>query len=283
MAELRSESGFLDVQGAPLYYEVTGQGQPVLFIHAGIADSRMWDEQLPIFAQRYQVIRYDLRGYGKSQIPAGRFANHEDAAALLHFLNIEKACVVGVSFGGRVAVDFALVHPEMVSALVLSAPSIGGTEPSEDVMGFAQEEEALLEAGDLEAATNLNVRFWVDGPGRTPDQVNPEVRRRVYEMQYHAFTVPIPAEAEEAEIEPPAMQRLAEIRVPTLIIVGDCDLPGKVVQAQQLAEQIPFAQLEIVKGAAHMVSMERPEEFNRLVLDFLEKHPVSNEQNFSPE
>lgn len=272
MAELRSESGFVDVQGAPLYYEVTGQGHPLLFIHAGIADSRMWDEQIPVFAQHYRVIRYDLRGFGKSQIPAGRFAHYEDPAVLLHFLNIERAHVVGVSFGGKVAVDFALVHPALVSSLVLAAPSIGGTEPSEDVMCFAEEEEALLERGDLEAATNLNLRFWVDGPKRTPEQVNPEVRQRVYEMQYHAFTVPIPAGAEESEIEPAAMQRLAEIRVPALIIVGDGDLPGKIALAQQLAEQMPFAQLEIVKGAAHMVSMEQPEEFNRLVLDFLERH-----------
>ncbi len=130
----------------------------------------------------------------------------------------------------------------------------------------------LLERGDLEAATNLNVRFWVDGPRRTPDQVNPEVRRRVYEMQYHAFTVPMPAEAEEVTIEPPAMKRLAEIHVPTLIIVGDCDLPAKIALTQQLAREIPQAQLEIVKGAAHMVSMEQPEALNRLVQNFLNLH-----------
>ncbi|HZU68136.1 MAG TPA: alpha/beta hydrolase [Ktedonobacteraceae bacterium] len=272
MVELRSESGFLDVQGAPLYYAVTGQGQPLLLIHAGIADSRMWDEQVPVFAPQYQVIRYDLRGFGKSQFPAGSFASYEDPAALLRYLHIEKAHVVGVSFGGKVAVDFALVHPEMVNSLVLVAPSIGGAPSSEAVKGFNEEEEMHLERGDLEAATDLNVRFWVDGPRRTPDQVNPEVRRRVYEMQYHAFTVPIPAEAEEVVLEPPAIKRLAEIRVPTLIIVGDCDQPDKIALAQRLAAEIPQARLEIIKGAAHMVSMEQPEAFNRLVQDFLNLH-----------
>ena len=272
MTDLRSETGFLTVQGAPLYYEVTGQGQSLLFIHAGIADSRMWDEQFPVFAQHYQVIRYDLRGFGKSQFPAGRFANYEDPAALLHFVNVGNAHVIGISFGGKIAVDFALAHPEMVSSLVLVAPSIGGVQPSEEVLHFAEEEEALLERGDLQAATDLNVRFWVDGPQRVPDQVNPEVRRRVYEMQYHAFTVPMSTEAEELMIEPPAIGRLTEIRVPTLIIVGDCDLPGKIDLAQRLAVQIPHAQLEIITGAAHMVSMEQPEEFNRIVLDFLRDH-----------
>lgn len=272
MTGLPSETGFLTVQGAPLYYEVTGQGQPLLFIHAGIADSRMWDEQFLVFAQDYRVIRYDLRGFGKSQFPAGSFANYEDPAALLHSLNVEKTHVIAVSFGGKVAVDFALLHPEMVSSLVLVAPTIGGEHLTEDVLDFIREEESLLERDDLKAATDLNIRFWVDGPRRTPDQVDPEVRRRVYEMQYHAFTVSVPEGVEELMIEPPAIRRLGEIRVPALIIVGDCDLPGKIALAQQLAEHLPFAQLQIIKDAAHMVSMERPQEFNRIVLDFLKDH-----------
>src|SRR5215469_12242158 len=112
MATLQPEASFLNAQGAPLYYEVAGQGYPLLLIHAGVADSSMWDEQFEVFAGQYKVIRYDLRGFGKSEFPAGLFANHEDPAALLKFLNVKRAHVIGISFGGKIALDFTLVHPE---------------------------------------------------------------------------------------------------------------------------------------------------------------------------
>ena len=271
MAELQPEAGFLNAQGAPLYYEVAGQGYPLLLIHAGIADSSMWDEQFHVFAERYKVMRYDLRGYGKSEFPAGLFANYEDAAALLKFLIVKKAHVIGISFGGKIALDFALVHPEMVASLVLVAPSVDGHEPSEDVLRFGEEEEELLEHGDLEGATELNLRMWVDGPKRTPEQVNASVRRRVHDMQYHAFMVPIPEAAEELALQPPAITRLEEVSVPTLIMVGDYDIPDKLALAQKLADEIPGAQQVVIPGVAHMVNMEKPGEFNRVVLDFLNR------------
>ncbi len=271
MAELASQKGFLDVQGAPIYYEVAGRddGPALLFLHAGIADSSMWDEQFSAFAEQCRVIRYDLRGFGKSQVPNGPFANYEDPAALLRLLDVEKAHVIGISFGSQICVDFALAYPAMVSSLVLVAPGVSGTLPSEEVLRFAEEEDALVERGDLAGATALNVRFWVDGPKRTPEQVNPEVRKRVYAMQYMAFTIPTPEEAEEVKLEPPARFRLAEIQVPTLVIVGDCDLPEKIEFARQLATEIPLAQLEIFADVAHMVSMEKPQEFNDSVRNFL--------------
>jgi len=271
VAELQTQAAFLNTQGASLYYEVAGQGEAVLFIHAGIADSRMWDEQFSVFAQRYQTIRYDIRGFGQSQMPAAPFAHHADPANLLRALNIEKAYVIGNSFGGKIAVDFALTYPEMVASLVLVAPSIGGDTPSPEVRQFWEEEEALVEQGNLEAATELNVRVWVDGPRRTAGQVNAHVRQRVHDMQYHTFTVPVPEGSEEIELQPPAMTRLAEIRVPTLIIVGNYDFPDKLELAQRLSEQIPNAQLVIIPDAAHVVSMEQPEQFNQHVLSFLDQ------------
>ena len=272
MTELASRSGFLNAQGAPLYYEVAGpeSAPALLLLHAGVADSRMWDEQFPVFARQYRTIRYDLRGFGQSQFPVGPFANYEDPAELLTYLGIEKAHVVGLSFGSKVALDFALIHPERVHSLVLAAPAVGGGPSSEEVQRFNEEEEALLARGALEAAADLNVRMWVDGPQRTPEQVDPLVRQRVYDMQYHAFTVAMPEEDKEISPQPPAITRLAELRVPTLIIVGDYDLPEKVALARQLYECIVGAQLAIIPTVAHMVSMERPDEFNRLVLDFLQ-------------
>jgi pimeloyl-ACP methyl ester carboxylesterase len=274
MTESHPQTGFLDTQGAPLYYEVAGSGYPLLLIHAGIADSRMWEDQFQTFAQQYMVVRYDLRGYGKSEVPAGPFSNHEDVSALFEHLGIKQAHVIATSFGGLVAIDFTLAYPEKVTSLVLGAPSVSGHEStSTEVKRFAEEEAALLDQGDLAGATDLNVRTWVIGLQRTPDQVDPNVRQRIYEMQLHAFTVPIPDEAEMLDLEPPPITRLAEIHVPTLLIIGEYDLPEKHELVKLLAAEIPQAQQVVITGAAHIVNIEQPAAFNKIVLDFLKDHP----------
>lgn len=192
MTEQPSTTGFLDVPGASLYYECAGQGHPLLLIHAGIADSRMWDEQFSLYVQHYRVIRYDLRGYGQTRLEPGTFANHEDVTALLDALDARKAHIIGVSFGSAIALDFTLTHPDMVTSLVMVAPTVSGDEPSERIRQFIHDENALMEQDDIAGATELNLRLWVDGIHRSPEQVNPTVRQRVYDMQYHAFTIPMP-------------------------------------------------------------------------------------------
>jgi pimeloyl-ACP methyl ester carboxylesterase len=271
MTAFTSITGFLDVQGAPLYYEVAGQGPALLLIHAGVADHRMWDQQFVVFARQYRTIRYDLRPFGQSQLPAGPFADYEDPAALLRHLGVKRAHVIGASFGGKIALDFALAHPAMIDSLILVAPDIGGYPPSEEIQRFGQEEAILLERGDREGATELNLRMWVDGPLRTPEQVNPLVRQRVHDMQYQAFTAAIPEGVEEIALDPPAVERLAELHRPTLVLVGDRDVPQKLVLAHELAMRITGAQQVIVPGVAHMVSMEQPEFFTNAVLEFLNK------------
>jgi pimeloyl-ACP methyl ester carboxylesterase len=266
---ITSQTGFADINGARLYYEVVGAGHPLLLLHAGVADSRMWDDQWQPFARRYRAIRYDLPGFGQSQLPGQPYALHDAVAELLGFLGVERAHVVGVSFGGRIALDFALAHPEMLSALVLVCPDVGGAQPSDALRRFGEEEEALLERGDLAAATELNLRMWVDGPQRTSDQVDPSVRERVREMQHHAFAIPMTEGFELLRLEPPAIERLAEVRAPTLIVIGNLDQPEKLALADRLVDEIPGARKVVIPGAAHMVSMERPAEFNQVVLDFL--------------
>lgn len=264
------QRGFAPVNGAELYYETAGSGYPLLLIHAGVADSRMWNEHFGNFARRYRVIRYDLRGFGRTMMPTGAYASYEDAAGLLDFLGVAQAHVVGISFGGRIALDLALAYPERVSALVLGAPSVGGHQPPEEVRRFAEAEDDALERGDLDAATELNLRMWVDGPYRAPDEVDPAVRRRVGEMQRHAFAIPEPDDAEERPLAPPAIKRLDEIQAPTLVLVGDQDIPDKLMVAERLAAEIPGAQKAVIPGVAHMLSMEKPAEFRELVLDFLQ-------------
>ena len=271
MAVFPVKTGYLDVQGAPLYYEVAGEGPTILLLHAGIADHRMWDQQFAVFTQHYQTIRYDLRSFGRSQVPAGPFAHYEDPAALLQHLGVDRAHVVGASFGGKVAIDFALAYPALVASLILAAPALGGYPPSEEILRLGQEEDALLEHGDREAATELNLRMWVDGPLRTPEQVNPLVRQMIHDMQYHAFTIPEPENAELIALNPSAVERLAELHLATLIFAGDHDVPSMRDIAQKLSTHIAGAQYVLVPGAAHMVSMEQPELFTSTVLAFLDK------------
>src|SRR5947209_8694969 len=110
-ATMGARSGLVSVHGTDLYYEELGEGHPVILLHAGIADSRMWDEQMPVLAERYRVVRYDLRGFGRSKMVAGAFSHRADLAALLDALGIASAALVGCSFGGRVATEFALEFP----------------------------------------------------------------------------------------------------------------------------------------------------------------------------
>lgn len=257
---------------AGLAYDVDGEGPAVVLIHEGIADRRMWEPQIGPFTRAgYRVVRYDLRGYGDSKLPSGPFSNVGDLEDMLEHLGVERASLVGVSYGGRIALEFAILHPEAVEALVLVGAGLRDTDWSEEVKRFGQEEDRLLEAGDLEGAVELNLRLWVDGPSRGPDQVDSAVRDRVGEMQRRAFEVqlPVPDAGPDSPFDPPATARLDEVRCPTLVVVGELDQPDILRIADQLAGGIPGARKAVISGTAHVPSMEKPDAFNELVLGFL--------------
>jgi len=262
-------SGLANINGAQIYYEVKGTGHPLLLIHAGIADSRMWNTQVEAFCDVYRVIRFDLRGFGRSDMPSGFFSNHEDVRALLDFLHIRTAVILGISFGGLIALDFALAYPEYVAALVLGAPSVSGAKPSERIKQFWEEEDLALEKGDFDEATEINLRLWVDGPHRTPSQVNPVVREQVREMQLAIFKKGIPDDVEEIGLNPPAIERLGDVKIPIQVMVGDLDLEEKQDLVNRLASEFPEARKVVIPGVAHMLNMEEPEVFNQSVLNFL--------------
>ncbi len=271
MSESRSVTG-RDVGGAELSYEVAGDEPAVVLLHAGIADRRMWEPQVePFVAAGYRVIRYDLRGYGDSALLSGPFSNLDDLHGLLEQLGIERASLVGVSYGGRIALEFAIAYPERVEALVLVGAGLRDAEWSDEIKRFGDEEESLLEGGDLEGAVELNLRMWVDGPSRGPGEVDPDVRERVREMQRRAFEVQLakPDAGPDSPFDPPASARLDEVRCPTLVVAGELDQPDILRIADQLATGIPGAQKAVIPGTAHAPSMEKPDEFNELVLQFL--------------
>lgn len=265
-----SQQGFAAINGARLYYEAGGEGQPVVFLHSGLTNSRMWDAQVSDFAWRYRVIRYDLRGFGRSEMLPGAFSNRADLAGLLRFLGVERAVLIGSSMGGQLATDFALEYPEMVAALVLVGAGISGRQPSEFLMQQWTAIDALAEAGDVAQSVEMELRLWVDGPGRAPEQVDQALRELVREM--NAENVRRVLEEEQGqpqELEPPALARLGEIGVPTLVLVGEHDVPDMLESAERLARDIPGARKIVLPDTAHLPSLEQPETFNRLVLEFL--------------
>jgi len=258
-----------DVRGARLAYQASGAGHPVVLVHAGIADARMWDDQVVAFAARYRVVRYDARGFGQSDAPAGAFARHEDLIGLLDALGIARAHLVGVSMGSSTARDAAIAYPDRVSALVLVSARAGG-EPSAALRDGWTKVDELVEAGDLAGANELELRMWIYGPRRTPEQVDPAMRERVGEM--NGALLAMDGEGmDEQELDPPAAGRLGEIRVPTLVVVGAEDVPDVVDSADPLVHAIPGAKRATIAGAAHLPNMEKPEEFNRIVLTFLDE------------
>jgi 3-oxoadipate enol-lactonase len=243
-------------------------------VHAGVGDRRLWDGQMDAFAVAHRVVRLDLRGFGESSLPGGPFSYVEDLRVLLDHLGIERAAVVGNSFGGRVALDLALAHPARTTALVLVASALSGHEGSAFLDGFDEEEEALLDDGKLDEAVELNLRTWLDGPEREAAPVAPEVRARIAEMQRSSFETLVrayegtPEPGPVAWADPPAAGRLAEVTVPTLVVVGTLDQPDFRAISERLAHGIPGAESAELE-AAHLPALERAEEFNRIVLDFL--------------
>ncbi len=172
---LQSNSGFADVHGTQLYFEVAGTGQALVLLHEGIADHRMWDAQFAEFARQYRVVRYDARGFGRSPMPPEPFFRHEDLRGLLEALGIDHAILLGASMGGATALDAALTYPQMVDALVLAASGLGGYDFSDETKQKWAEIDAAYERDGVAQAVEFELQMWVDGPFRTPDQVDPAV------------------------------------------------------------------------------------------------------------
>jgi pimeloyl-ACP methyl ester carboxylesterase len=265
-------TGYADINGAKLYYEVAGEGHPLVFLHAGIANLHMWDDQVRAFSDRYCVVRYDHRSFGESRAPAGQASSADDVYGMFKFLKIDKAYLVGCSMGGGMALDFTLAHPETVDALVLSGPGVSGMpdEENDPLEATWQEIRDAAKAGDYDKANELELRVWVDGMGRAPDQVDPAYRAKASAMNRALYDHDTEMNAVEWQpADPPAYSRLETITAPTLVIVGDRDVPDILHAVDVLAARIPNAKKVVMPNTAHLPNMEQPEEFNQILGDFL--------------
>jgi pimeloyl-ACP methyl ester carboxylesterase len=268
----RSKTGYASIGDGKLYYEMAGEGETLVLVHAGIVDSRMWDDQWDAFTRRFRVIRYDMRGFGKSDPAQGPVSRRAELYRLLTELKVERAALLGTSLGGETVVDLALEHPEMASALIVVSAVPSGFELQGEPPRYIMEMMQAAQQGELERATDLQIRISIDGPFREPEQVNPEVRKRAAEMnripvKYGTFFT---ADAQPADpLDPPATTRLGDIRVPTLVMVGALDHPEILRAADVMVSGIKRAKKVIIPDSAHLPNMEQPQAFNQAALNFL--------------
>ena len=270
-------TGFAPVHNGSLYYEAAGSGPAILLIHAGVADCTMWDTQFSLFSHDYRLIRYDTRGFGKSHTKTSEFSNRQDIVDLFNHLGVEKACVIGISRGGQIAIDFTLEHPERVTALIAVAAGVSGydyqagdTEKATHEIELFNHMEELWEKNAFDELADLEVHVWADGPSQPAGRAAPEIRDYLHKIIRANYTRQ-DGKATPQPLSPPAAGRLGEIRVPSLVLVGEYDAIATIEVADYLVEGITGARKVVFPATAHMVPLEQPAMFNEIVLDFLKE------------
>ncbi len=265
----RSEKGYVEYPGTRIYYEVDGDGPALTLVHAGVAHLRMWDAQVEAFKDRYTVVRYDERGFGRTETEDVPYANFDDLRRLLDHLAIDTTHLVGNSRGGSISLDFTLEHPDRVRSLTLVGSGIGGFDNDDpSLTPIFEEIERLWEAKDYEQVVELETRMWTDGPGQATTRVDPELRRRMVQWNLENYR----AEQEADQVQRPdplAVDRLAQVAAPTLVVWGLLDTSEANASGEKLVAEIRGARSQVFPDVAHMVSLEKPAEFNQLLEEFL--------------
>lgn len=261
----------VEVEQTTLAYDDVGVGPPVVLLHAGIADRRMWLHQVAALRDRRRVLAVDLPGYGESTLPTGPYANHDAVAGLLDELDIEQAALVGCSLGGAVAIDTALAYSDRVSALALFGAAVSGHPWSEEFKELHQSLFGDIEEDDLDAIAEAEVDLWVVGPEREPEDLDPDFVAFATEMDRRALAAEAALDGVPIrQLTPPAIGRLGEIWVPTLVAVGAADVPEIRNLADRIATEVAQARrLPDVPDAAHLLPLERPDSVNPALLAFL--------------
>ncbi|GAA2458547.1 alpha/beta fold hydrolase [Streptomyces lavendulocolor] len=249
-----------------LSYVVTGDGPPVVLVHAGVADHRMWDAVAPELAERYTVIRYDLRGFGESAPPTGPFRETDDLRRLLDHLGHDRVRLVGASWGGRVAVDFTLTHPDRVHSLAVFAAPWPGYDWSAEMIAYDEAETAALASGDVDEATRINLDMWLRGPARGWEDVGAGLADR---LRGAVRTSLVNQDVVGEHSQGVATGDVADIAVPTLVGVGKLDVADFQDIGRRYASTIPGATLVEFPTAGHLIALDAPAELLAALDPFL--------------
>lgn len=268
-SQTKKVSGFVDVSGGKLYYEVAGKGKAIVLIHGGLVDSRLWNDQFDEFAKNYRVVRYDIRGHGRSPLPTEPYSLVEDVNELLKFLKIERANVVGLSLGGIIAADFALEYPEKTETLILVSAGLRGFEPTKP----DEAASAIFRRTRTVSAEEAS-RLWLEHQFFAGLKNQPARRERMRLMIVGNFQAY--AKLDHARLyqlpETQTIKRLDKINAPTLVINGDLDQPNLIATGQTLKQKIPHAEYVLIKGTSHHPNLEKPQEFNKILRNFLREN-----------
>lgn len=261
--------GFVQANGTKLYYQEEGGGPAVILLHGGWLNSRQWDDQMPVLSRNYRVVRYDVRGAGRSPLGDSSYAHFEDLAALLAHLKIERAHLIGLSAGSQIALEFTLNHPAAVRSLMIGASPLAGFDLGGE---FTEGMRGVVSAGAAEDLELLHERVWAFAPFRVASRM-PEVRRVLDEMIVHQNTWAANRATAPRPKRPPTppAARLAEIKAPVLIVVGEGEMPAFVKEAEFVARNIAGAELVRVKGAGHFVNLEQPKKYNEIATRWLRR------------
>lgn len=269
VASAAADTGRVAVNGGSLYWEAAGTGAPVVLLHGGNLDRRMWDEQFALLQRGYRVIRYDARGFGKSTDADRAFRAPDDLAALLGALGVPKATLIGLSMGGGMAIDFALAYPAMVDRLVLASTSVsGGTwAPDADTLWLPAGRAAFARGDSIGLALAWLDSDYIRTAMHPPEQAD-RLRRILLDNAGHLMQR-ARDQSLERESSPPAAARLAELRMPILLLVGTADTPLILSMARAIADSAPHVQRVDFPGVGHMINLEASADFNRAVATFL--------------
>ncbi len=264
-------AGKIQVNDADIYYEDTGKGLPLVFIHAGYMDSRMWDNLTAVFSSEYRVIRYDVRGYEKSSKVTKAYSDAEDLKSLMEKLGVQEAVLIGVSNGGRIALDFAVTYPHMVKALIPVDSGLKGYQPSgpeeeklwENITIDEEKYLRLRSEGKFREAAEIDVDFWSNATVG-------ELRESLLNIaEENVFTDETDPDIFQVSPTPPAFEKLNSLKMPVLIIVGSRDTPPLIAMSKRYHQLIKGSKFLVIEGADHLPSITRPEEFRNAVFDFL--------------
>jgi pimeloyl-ACP methyl ester carboxylesterase len=256
----------VDIDRAKLVGEQAGEGPPLIFLHAGVADRRMWRPQMTALSSSFRTVAYDRRGFGETETADLPFSHLEDLREILDRLDIQRASLVGCSQGGRVAIDFALAYPDRAESLVLIAPAISGAPAPLNFPARALDLDAELdaadEAGDLERVNAIEAIFWLDGPTSPEGRVGGAVRDLFLDMNGLALARP----DLQQEIEPPsAYEQVSDLDLPVLLLWGDLDFPHVKDRCHYLVQTIPGARGQVITATAHLPNLEKPQLMNQLI------------------
>ncbi len=265
---MESRSDFSAINGSRLYYETAGERPALVFVHGFTLDTRMWDDQFKHFAGRHRVIRYDVRGFGRSAVPTREpFSNHSDLAALLDHLGVDSAHVCGLSMGGGITLDFALEYPERTASAILIDSTLGGFRDwSPEFRALIREFPGIVDSTEMLEAKR---RAWIDSALFAPALTRPNVAAALSAMVGDWSGWQWFNRANHLDPDPPPAARLGDLRCPVLALVGESGLRDFHYMAAKIEAEAPNARYLVIPGAGHMANMEEPAAVNAAIAEFL--------------